>query len=69
MLGSCGLGAQLLLTRLTDAKEIPGTAAMLAHLREHALPCCVNSATPALIRLGQQIDGCGARTGFGRLAQ
>lgn len=43
----CDEFSVLVQQRLTEAHEVAGAAAMLAHLAARGLPCCVNSATPA----------------------
>lgn len=50
--------SQLVQTRLAQADEVPGAAAMLAHLEAQQVPCCINSATPAE-PLVQLIDALG----------
>lgn len=43
----CDEFSVLVQQRLAEAEEVSGAAALLAHLSQHGLPCCVNSATPA----------------------
>ena len=56
--------SELVQTRLAEADEVPGAAAMLAHLGAQQVPCCINSATPVepLVRL---IDALGWSDHFG----
>lgn len=42
----CAEFSMLVQKRLCEADEVPGAAALLAHLSAHGVPCCVNSATP-----------------------
>lgn len=42
----CDRFSELVQERLSQAAEVPGTTAMLQHLKAQGLPCYVNSATP-----------------------
>jgi phosphoglycolate phosphatase-like HAD superfamily hydrolase len=59
----CEEFSELVQKRLAQAEEVPGAAAMLAHLGAQRIPCCVNSATP-VEPLEQLIDALGWREHF-----